>query len=87
MIRTGLTELLLFLAPFALYAAFLAATRSGVLDPKSWPTRHVVVLAIVALVLVIGSFLYLAQFSGAPVGTTYAPAHVENGRLVPGAYK
>jgi phosphate/sulfate permease len=87
MIRTGLTELLLFLTPFALYAAFLFATRAGVLDPKSWPPRHVLLLVIVALLLVIGSFLYLAQFSGAPVGTSYAPAHLENGRLVPGAYK
>ena len=87
MIRTGLTELLLFLAPFVLYAAVLVATRSGVLDPKSWPLRHVLVLGIVALVLVIGSFLYLAHFSGAPVGTTYVPAHLENGRLVPGTYK
>jgi hypothetical protein len=87
MIRTGLTELLLFLTPFGLYAVFLIATRAGVLDPKSWPLRHVVVLAIVALVLVIASFVYFAQFSGAPVGTSYAPAHLENGKFVPGAYK
>ena len=87
MIRTGLTEFLLFLTPFAIYAAFLFATRAGVLDPKSWPVRHVMGLAIAALLLVIGSFVYLAHFSGAPVGTTYVPAHMENGRLVPGAYK
>ena len=87
MVRTGLTELLLFLAPFAIYAAFLFATRAGVLDPKSWPMRHVMGLAIVALLLVIGSFVYLAHFSGAPVGTSYVPAHMEDGKLVPGAYK
>lgn len=87
MIRTGFTELLLFLAPFAIYAAFLFATRAGVLDPKSWPMRHVMGLAIVALLLVIGSFVYLAHFSGAPVGTTYVPAHMEGGKLVPGTYK
>ena len=87
MIRIGLTELLLFVAPFALYAVFLVATRAGTLDPKAWPLRHVLGLSIAALVLVIGSFIYLAQFSGPPVGTTYVPAHVENGRLVPGAYK
>jgi len=87
MIRTGFTELLLFLAPFALYAAFLLATRAGVLDPKSWPVRHVMGLAIAALLLVIGSFVYFAHFSGAPVGTTYVPAHMDGGKLVPGAYK
>lgn len=87
MIRTGFIELLLFLTPFAIYAAFLFATRSGVLDATSWPARHVLLLAIVALVLVIGSFVYLAHFSGAPVDATYVPAHLENGKLVPGAYK
>ena len=87
MIRTGFTEFLLFLAPFAFYAVFLFATRAGVLDPKSWPVRHVLLLVIVALLLVIGSFIYLAHFSGAPVGTTYMPAHLENGKFVPGTYK
>ena len=32
----------------------------------------------------VGSFLALAQFSGAPPGSTYVPAHVENGKFVPG---
>jgi hypothetical protein len=27
----------------------------------------------------------LAQFSGAPPGSTYVPAHVVNGKFVPGA--
>ena len=36
MIRPILTEIALFLAPFAAYALFLWATRAGVLDPKSW---------------------------------------------------
>jgi hypothetical protein len=87
MIRTGFTEFLLFLAPFALYAAFLFATRAGVLDPKSWPIRHILLLVILALLLVIGSFVYLAHFTGAPVGSTYVPAHLQNGKFVPGAYK
>jgi len=42
-------------------------------------------LVIVSLALVVGSFLVLAQFSGAPPGSTYVPAHIEDGRLVPGA--
>jgi Family of unknown function (DUF6111) len=41
-------------------------------------------LAIVALVLMIGSFVILAHFAGAPPGSTYEPAHIEDGRLVPG---
>ena len=31
-----------------------------------------------------GSFVLLAQFGGAPPGSTYVPAHVENGKFVPG---
>jgi hypothetical protein len=29
----------------------------------------------------------LVQFSGAPPDSTYIPAHIENGRLVPGVEK
>jgi hypothetical protein len=87
MIRPALTEFLLFLAPFALYAAFLLATRSGVLAMQSWPIRHVMSLAIVALLLVACSFVYFAHFSGAPPGSTYVPAHMEDGKFVPGTVK
>jgi hypothetical protein len=87
MIRPALTELALFLTPFAAYAVFLWATRAGVVDTSSWPVPRVLWLSVVALVLVIASFVLLAEFSGAPPGTTYVPAHMENGRLVPGSEK
>jgi uncharacterized protein DUF6111 len=87
MIRQVLFEITLFLTPFAAYAAFLWATRSGVLDNASWPGRRILWLGVVALVLVIASFVLLAEFSGAPPGTTYVPAHMENGRLVRGTEK
>jgi hypothetical protein len=87
MIRSVLTEVLLFITPFVLYAVFLFATRAGVLDLKSWPLAHIATLAIIALLLVVGSFIYLANYSGAPVGTTYVPAHIENGKFVPGTTK
>jgi hypothetical protein len=32
----------------------------------------------------IGSFIYLSHFSGSAPGSTYEPAHVEDGRFVPG---
>jgi hypothetical protein len=85
MIRPIFTEIGLFLTPFVIYAAFLIATRAGVLDPTSWPLRRIAGLVITSLLLMIGSFLLLAQFSGAPPGSTYVPAHVENGKFVPGA--
>jgi hypothetical protein len=86
MIRPVFT-LVLFIAPFVAYALFLWATRAGVLDVSSWPLRRLTWLTIASLVLVIASLLALAQFGGAPPGSTYVPAHLENGRLVPGAEK
>ena len=84
MIRPFLTEISLFITPFVLYALFLWATREGVLDVSAWSLPRLMWLTISALVLVITSFLFLAQFGGAPPGSTYVPAHMEDGRLVPG---
>jgi hypothetical protein len=85
MIRQILIEVGLFLIPFAVYAAFLVATRADVLLPSAWTVPRLVTLGIVSLIFVAGSFLILAQFSGAPPGSTYVPAHVEDGKFVPGA--
>jgi hypothetical protein len=87
MIRPAVTEVLIFLIPFAAYAVFLVATRSGLLVQSSWPVHVIAKLVIGSLLLVIVSFVLLAQFSGASPNSTYIPAHVENGRLVPGVEK
>jgi len=87
MIRPLATEVALFLTPFVIYAAFLLATRAGIMQPAAWTLRRVAGLVIVSLALVVGSFLILAQFSGAPPGSTYVPAHIEGGKFVPGATK
>jgi hypothetical protein len=87
MIRIGFTEVALFAAPFVLYAVFLWATKAGVMDLESWPLSRIAWLSIAALVLVVGSFVYFANFSGAPPGSTYVPAHTENGKFVPGQAK
>ena len=87
MIRPILTEIGIFLIPFAAYAVFLIATRSGVLASSSWPAHLVAKLVLGSLLLVVISFVLLAQFSGAPPDATYVPAHIENGRLIPGAEK
>lgn len=87
MIRPVLTEIGIFLIPFAVYAAFLIATRSGLLVQASWPMHVIAKLAIGSLLLVVVSFVLLAHFSGASPNSTYIPAHIENGRLVPGVEK
>ena len=87
MIRPVLTEVGIFLIPFALYAAWLIATRAGVLDMASWPSALLTRLTIGSLLLTILSLVLLAHFSGAPPQSTYVPAHIEDGRLVPGMEK
>jgi hypothetical protein len=84
MIRPVLTEVVLFLAPFALYAIYLVATKNGVLERTSWGPRILVWLTGIGLALMIVSFVVLAQFSGAPTDSTYEPAHIEDGKFVPG---
>jgi len=58
-----------------------------VFEPESWPLPRIITLTIIALVLMIGSFVVLAQFGGAPARSTYVPAHIENGKFVPGRYQ
>jgi hypothetical protein len=87
MIRPVFTELVMFLTPFALYIVFLWATKAGVFHPDSWPASRIATLTIVALVLMIVTFFYFANYTGAPPGSTYIPAHIENGKFVPGQNK
>ena len=85
MIRPVLTELALFVTPFAVYALFLLVTNAAVFERSSWSPKVLASLAIVALILMLGSFVYLSHFSGSPPGSTYEPAHVdERGNFVPG---
>jgi uncharacterized YccA/Bax inhibitor family protein len=84
MIRPVLTEIGIFLIPFGVYVLFLLASRSAILAPTSWPIQMVARLLLGALLLVIISLVMLAQFSGGSPNSTYVPAHIENGKLVPG---
>jgi hypothetical protein len=84
MIRPVATELALFLAPFVAFALFLWVTRSGVFDRVNWPPKTVLTLAIVAGLLMLGSFFVFTHFIGSPPGANYEPAHVEDGKFVPG---
>jgi len=87
MIRPALTEVGIFLIPFAVYALFLVATRSGLVAQASWPMHVIAKLVLGSLMLVVVSFILLAHFSGASPNSTYIPAHIENGKFVPGVEK
>ena len=87
MIRPILTEILLFLTPFAVYALFLYGTRSGVLQIESWPAKTVGWRTAAAGVLMITGFVILGQIDYQPAGSTYVPPHMEDGKLIPGHFK
>ena len=63
MIRPAFTEVGIFLIPFAVYALFLIASRSGLLAQTSWPLHVIAKLAVGAMLLVLASFVLLAHFS------------------------
>jgi Family of unknown function (DUF6111) len=86
-IRLFSIEVALFLAPFVAYALFLWAAREGVLHPADWSVPVLVGLSLVAVALTATGFAMIAQYGGAPAHSTYVPAHMENGRLVPGTLK
>ena len=87
MIRPVLTEVGIFLIPFAVYALFLIATRSGMWVPASWPLHIVAKLVLGSLILIVISFVLLAHFSGAAPNSTYVPAHMQDGKFIPGVEK
>lgn len=84
MMRQALIEIGIFLIPFAVYALFLVATRSGLAARSSWALKVIGRLLLGSLLLVLISLLLLVQFSGAPPQSTYFPAHLENGKVVRG---
>ena len=87
MIRPIATEIGLFLTPFVVYAAFLLATRAGILHPNAWTLPRLVGLVIASLIFMVGGFVALVQFGRAPAGSIYVPAHIADGKFVPQTYR
>ena len=83
MIRPVLSELAFFLAPFVAYAIYVLVTRGGIFHPEAWSTTALTWLTAASVLSLIASFFILAHFSGDPIGSTYIPAHMENGQFVP----
>ena len=73
---------LLFLLPFALYAAYLRLREHD----EEMPSRQHpwTALFISGLVLVAASFVFWGLYENANQRGVYVPPHLEDGRLVPG---
>ena len=73
-----LTEVGLFLLPFALFLALRLAAARG------WPSGFVLGGAGGALVLLLVGLVWFSQTHRLPPDATYVPARVSGGRIRPG---
>jgi hypothetical protein len=85
MIRAIAEAILVFLVPFVLFGIVLALTGRNPLQRDLWTERRLILAALglgcVILVFVVGGIL-----GDRPTGA-YVPAHMEDGRLVPGRFR
>ncbi len=83
MLRVILEPALLFLSPFLAYMAYLYLRNRYPFAMDHWSRSAVSSLALAGLALAVAGVVLLGFFSERPRGA-YVPAHIENGRLVPG---
>lgn len=74
----------LFLLPFMLEAIRLMVLRRKPFTRENWAGAKLLKLAALGVLISAASLLVLVHHDGAPAESTYKPAHIENGRLVPG---
>jgi len=78
-------EIGLFLLPFALFFLFLVAARREVFAPEHWRGARgwlAIAGALLAIAGLIVETLRMERHTG-----VYHPAHLENGKLVPGGFE
>jgi hypothetical protein len=85
MTRAVITEILIFLVPFALFAAFLLARKRNPFLRAAW-SGQVSWLALAGLALAIAGLVYMGATSERRQGP-FVPTHLENGRVVPGEFQ
>jgi hypothetical protein len=73
-----LVEIALFLSPFVFFAIWRVVGSDG------GPSIKVVLAAACVLALLAGTLVWLSLHQALPPGTAYAPAHLEDGRIVSG---
>ena len=84
MLRVVAFHLGVFVAPFALYALYLLATKRAVPGREAFVGRPLYWLITSGLALTIAAFFVVAALTGADPGGVYQPAEMRDGELVPG---
>lgn len=84
MARVALTEILLFAAPFVLFALYLRFGRGLDSLLAGWSTTSFAICTLIAVALVAGS-LYVIEWEGrGPTKGRYVPPTWQDGVLTPG---
>jgi Family of unknown function (DUF6111) len=86
MLRVLLEPALLFALPFAVYVLYMSMRRRYPFAVEAWSHSRVASLALAGLAVAVVGVIVLGLFAPRERGA-YVPAHVENGRLVPGYFK
>ena len=87
MVRLIALNAIFFLLPFAGYAAWLVATQGNAGGTRDWSPRTIGYLTLGGALLLLIALVGFTSFSGGAPGAIYKPAHVENGKLVPGTFE
>ena len=84
--RIAFEGLLLFLAPFGLFAIYLLLRARYPLAVEHWTGVRVSWLTLGGVALALGGLLLLEVLAPRGKGV-YIPAHMENGNLIPGRFQ
>jgi hypothetical protein len=82
MLRPFFYEIVLFVLPFLAYAIYLLWHGRSGLSLAAWEQAPLLTLMTLGVVSIGIGLALFAHFGGAPAGSSYIPAHMENGRLV-----
>ncbi|WP_316860326.1 DUF6111 family protein [uncultured Cohaesibacter sp.] len=85
MIRVFITQGILFLLPFLVYAGYLFLTNK--MHRKAWIDAPRYWLVLAGLGLSLAGFIVMSLVNNHSLDGTYIPAHEENGKVIPGQIK
>jgi hypothetical protein len=82
MLRPFLYESVLFLLPFLVYAAWLVLQKRNPASLEGWTGAPIVLLLLLAALTTGVGLALVGHFGGAPAGSRYVPARLEDGKLI-----
>lgn len=83
MLRPVLLETLLFALPFIAYGLWLSAQRTNPVRRSAWADAPVIALLGAAVLATFAGLAVVRYVDSAPAGSTYEPAHLVDGHVVP----